>query len=436
MSAAALTPSRAPLAASLIPDASARGPVLVATDGLDTSDACFHVAAALADQTQIGVEVVSVFEPVITADVQFVAMPVLPPGWYQEQQAARLAAARAQLERTCGARCHWPVRQLDGEPATAILADVESTDAQLVIVGRGRHGLVDRLLGGETVMRLLRSGDVPILAVESTQRGLFQRAVIATDFSPHSLHAARVAVRLLAPGATVTLVHVKPRLAVRGPALDQWRQLYDNTLPAAFDAVRSALALPPTATVDVLTLEGEPGRVVSEFARAVQADLVVSATHGYGFLHRLVVGSVAAELLRTAPCSFLCVPGTALARASVRTQLAARFRTESLERDDWSEALELLTERAGGRAASLEVDMVPFGAQLVASHVPFVGAAIDVDPVQQVQLMFGVTRTRGQHLTHVIDRVQSIDILRDATDRPRVVRFTHPDGQTLLQFDE
>jgi nucleotide-binding universal stress UspA family protein len=314
MPASGSTPSHA---ASLIPDAAARGPILVATDGQELSDATFHVAAALSDHAQIGVEVVSVFEPVVTADVQFVAMPVLPPGWYQEQQASRLAVARAQLERTCGARCHWPVRQLDGETATAIVADIESSDAQLVIVGRGRHGLIDRLLGGETVMRLLRMAEVPILAVESTQRGLFQRAVIATDFSPHSVHAARVAMRLLAPGATVTLVHVKPRLAVRGPEIEQWRHLYDNTLPSAFDAVRGALSLPPTVTLDVLTLEGAPGRIVSEFARAVQADLVVSATHGYGFLHRLVVGSVAAELLRTAPCSYLCVPGTALARASV-----------------------------------------------------------------------------------------------------------------------
>jgi hypothetical protein len=50
--------------------------------------------------------------------------------------------------------------------------------------------------------------------------------------------------------------------------------------------------------------------------------------------------------------------------------------------------------------------------------------------------MFGVTRERGQHFTHVIDRVQAVDILRDAADRTRVVRFTHPAGQTLLQFDE
>jgi nucleotide-binding universal stress UspA family protein len=435
MPAVAHAASPASQFASIVPDSSARGPVVVATDGLEASDAAFHVAAAIADQSQIGVEVISVFEPVVTADVQFVAMPVLPPGWYEEQQKARLDAAHAQRERTLGARCHWPVRQLDGEIAGAILADVEASDAQLVVMGRGRHGLIDRWLGGETVMRLLRGGTVPVLAVEPTQRGLFQRAVIATDFSPHSVHAARVATRLLAPNATLTLVHVKPRLSVRGPEFEEWRRLYERTLPAAFDAVRAALSIPPTITVDQLTLEGEPGRTVSEFARAMQADLVVSATHGYGFLHRLVVGSVATELLRTAPCSFLCVPGTALARASVRTQLAARFRTERLERADWSDALNLLSDTEGGRAASLEVEVVPLGAQIVASHVPFVGAALDSDP-PQIQLMFGATRARGQHLTHLIDRVEAIDLLRDATDRPRVVRFTHPEGQTLLQFDE
>ncbi len=411
-----------------------RGPIVVATDGFEPSDAAFHVAAAVAEQSGARVEVVSVFEPVVSSDLQFVAMPVLPPDWYATQQAVSMDATRAQLSRTRGARSEWPIIQLDGEPSASILEQVTRCDGRLIVVGRGRHGLLDRLLGGETVLRLLRGGTAPLLAVEPSQRTLFHRAVITTDFSPQSVHAARIAMSVLAPDAKITLVHVKPRLVVRGPQFDYWRKMYEQTLPAAFENVRQALNAPATMTFETLTLEGEAGRAIVEFTKAVQADLVVSATHGYGFVHRLVVGSVATELLRHAPCSLLCVPGTALDGASARAQLAVRFRTETLAPDDWAEAMALLSSDEGSRSASLEVEYPSFGAQTIVSHVPFVGAAYEAAG-GHVQLMFGAGRATGYHLTHMIDGVTGIDLLRDEADRPRVVRFAHPNGQTLLSLE-
>ncbi|MCU0635465.1 MAG: universal stress protein [Gemmatimonadaceae bacterium] len=409
-------------------------PILVATDGLEPSDGAFYLASSLAAHRAAQVAVISVFEPVVAADIQFASIPALPAGWYAEQKEARLAQAREQLERTVGASTQWPIVQIDGETAAAVLVEAATRSAQLVLVGRGKHGLIERVLGGETVLRLLRGGDVPVLAVDPAHRGLFRKAVIATDFSPQSIHAARTAMKVLAPTATIVLVNVRPRPVMSGAAYDGWRHMYEQTLPAAFDTIRSAIQPLSTMRVETLSLEGDPARAVVEFAEATGADLVVSATHGYGFMHRLVVGSVATELLRSAPCSFLCVPGSALDHASTRAQLAARYLTETLDAEDWPAAMEKLTREEGTRPASLEVDGPAFGAQVVVSHVPFIGAAFERAGAR-VQLMFGAADARGYHITHAFQEVTAIDLLRDESDVPRVVRFVHADGQTLLTFE-
>ncbi len=410
------------------------GPLLVATDGLETADAAFRVALELATRTGAEVQVCSVFEPVVAADIQFAPIPALPAGWYGEQKAARLDAAKAQLARTVGAETGWPVVQLDGETASALVVAAREAGAQLLLVGRGRHGWLERVLGGETVTRLLRGAEVPVLAVEPTHTGLFRRVVIATDFSPQSIHAARVATRYLAPDATVYLANVKPRPAFGGPAYDSWVSSYERMLPAAFDAVRTAMAPPATMVVEPVTLLGDAARALVDFATAARADLIVSATHGYGFMHRLVLGSVATELLRYAPCSFLCVPGSAVEHASSRAQLAARYRTDALQQDTWADELADLSRDEGGRPATLEVDLPVLGAQTVLAHVPFLGAAYE-RAHDRVQLMFGPASLAGYHLTHVLEEVRGIDLLRDDQELPRVLRFVHGDGQTLLTLE-
>lgn len=66
------------------------------------------------------------------------------------------------------------------------------------------------------------------------------------------------------------------------------------------------------ATHATVALVGHsPGASLTDFAVAWGADLVVSAKHGHGTLTRLALGSVAADLLHDAPCSFLCVPAPA-----------------------------------------------------------------------------------------------------------------------------
>lgn len=60
-------------------------------------------------------------------------------------------------------------------------------------------------------------------------------------------------------------------------------------------------------SVRYLVEEGEPVDTISRVAREQHCDLIVVGTHGWGPWHRLLLGSTAERLVRTAPCPVLTV---------------------------------------------------------------------------------------------------------------------------------
>jgi nucleotide-binding universal stress UspA family protein len=59
----------------------------------------------------------------------------------------------------------------------------------------------------------------------------------------------------------------------------------------------------PEVSVSTRIREGVPKDVIVEEAREWDADLIVVGSHGYGRVKRLVLGSVAAAVVASAPCS-------------------------------------------------------------------------------------------------------------------------------------
>lgn len=54
-------------------------------------------------------------------------------------------------------------------------------------------------------------------------------------------------------------------------------------------------------------LEGSPKHAIIEAAKALEADLIVVGSHGYGAVSRMVLGSVSHSVIAHAPCSVLVV---------------------------------------------------------------------------------------------------------------------------------
>lgn len=412
-----------------------RGPLLVASDASAASDAAFPMARTLASHTGAPVQVISALRPNAMPTYAFEAMPyVAPPS--PALLDSRAAQVTSQFERLVPDAGHapWPVLVRQGDPVREIVAMAHDLEARLIIVGRGRHGVVERVLGGESVLRLLQLGETPVLAVESTLERLPSRVVVATDFSLFSVYAAQVALGFAASNATVELVHVAPSLSEHAPVLREFAQEYRTQAAASFRAMTERLQR-PGVTFEHTLLEGNASTRIVEHLTMHPADLVVSATHGYGFLRRMMLGSVAAELVRSAPCSVLCVPGTARTLAAARAQATALHdRTHVLPLGTLDTDLAAFSARHRGRACTVEVNQRDIGAHSIGHHLPLAG--ISYEPAARiVTLMFGPSLEAGRHLSHQLQGCEHVEVVADSHGREQVLRVRHAGGVTIVMLE-
>jgi nucleotide-binding universal stress UspA family protein len=144
----------------------------------------------------------------------------------------------------------------------------------------------------------------------------FRHVLHATDFSPASAKAFRIAVELArADRAPLTVVHVlAPLVAVVGDGNlppTTYAQLEATTRAAARKQldrlVRRAKAARVRATG--LLLSGPPHEQIVRALKSRRAGVAVIGTHGRTGLARLFLGSVAARVVALAPCPVLTVRG-------------------------------------------------------------------------------------------------------------------------------
>ncbi|MES3032627.1 MAG: universal stress protein [Gemmatimonadota bacterium] len=415
--------------ATLEPTRFPEGPIVVATDTTESSDAAIPLAGALASMARADAILVSVMEPV-NVPIYGVDGMVVSMENAEETRDQRRSAAAAQLMRMRPGAAAWPVTVTSGEPAHEVTRHAHDLNARLIVVGRGRHHGVDRLLGGEAVLRMLQLGDTPVLAVEPTLTAPPRRVVVATDFSPFSLYAAQVAMTVAAPDATVWLLHVGPPFDETVPFLRDRAEKYREMSASAFARIRSALPDGRHSVQDVV-LTGSAPDALLDFLAAHDADLVVSATHGYGFLRRMILGSVAATLIRRAHCSVLAVPGSARTVAAARAQQVPNANTRGFATMAMDAELAAFTTRNIGRRCTVEVDTGDMGAQVLGHDLMLAGASFDHHSTS-VAIMFGTSTLKGMHLTHSISGVTGIDLSGTAGGSDQVLRIAHTDGQTLL----
>jgi nucleotide-binding universal stress UspA family protein len=140
----------------------------------------------------------------------------------------------------------------------------------------------------------------------------FSRIVVPTDFSACAEAAWDTALRAARGfGAEVVLVHVvvdTPRFAEGTGGADLRATLESAQLWAEREAgqrVTAAQAGGVAARSVVCT--GVPQRQILDVASAERADLIVIGTHGRGGLERALLGSVADQVIRLAPCPVLSV---------------------------------------------------------------------------------------------------------------------------------
>lgn len=403
------------------------GPILVASDGTDSSDAALRAAVLYGRHSDAAVVVLAVLEglPLIAADYGILIPPIDSA---TERRQALIHRVRAQVMALGSATADWTVEVREGEPAATIAHAARELGARMIIMGLGHHDLLDRLFGGETALHALRMSRTPVLAVPPDFARMPRRVVVATDFSVASVTAARTAFTLIDTATMVYLVHVAPQLELQPEAFAAWMTIFGEGIGPAFDRVKAELGLPESVTVETISRNGKASREVLEFARSTQADLIVTGSRGAGLVDRMLVGSTATGVLRGAQCAVLAVPTASSENRLTWPPSGSRL---SLEHAHWTTELDAFTRRNVGRLAALEVDDPEMGAQAQEHDYPFLGATWDHHD-ERVEIMLGDFEGVGRHLTRGISGVTGIDLLKDEKGRDWILRVAHGRGQTIL----
>lgn len=133
-----------------------------------------------------------------------------------------------------------------------------------------------------------------------------------SDFSSHSEYAFRLACSLARDhGARLIVFHVVTTL---GPELVPYGEAVSQLQPEGYqqqlwDDLRRIQPPEPSVTVDHRLAEGDPAEEILRLATETHCDMIVLGTHGRTGLERLLMGSVAEQVVRRAPCPVLTVKG-------------------------------------------------------------------------------------------------------------------------------
>jgi nucleotide-binding universal stress UspA family protein len=411
----------------------AHRPIIVAVGPTGGAQA-LRVAKAIAMRDVSPLVVASIVEPPPVYSFHTSSASLLP--WLVDQQTEeRRASVYARLHWLGYDRSPQPdVEVRYGETGMQMAELANELDARLIVMGIGPHAVRHRLLSTGTVWNVSHRAKQPVLAVSEHAQGLAHVAVVATDFSPESITAARTALPLLAEGATLHLVHVWRRVATAFPSVEltELNEHYAASLAEQFQRVRTALGPCEGITIEAHALEGPAAPVILALANVKKADLIIAGTHGRGMMERWLLGSTSSALLRAAECSVLLAPAPSVAE---RLALMRHMEGTSSIRapEAWDAELSAFVRRNRDRPTMLEIDDPTIGAQVQETGFALVGATYDSHD-HRVALMFAGRASREAHFTRTLGDVRSLAVTSDARDVDHALFIESDGGGTLLTF--
>lgn len=285
-------------------ESSTSSPVIVATDGREQSDGALR-AGALFGELMGEWRVVSAapmiynFAPGLDLGITAEAIDVL-----RDQQRQ---SVEAQIRRVLGKEVDVEVEVATGNPAEVVTGVASRANAALVVTGLGRQRVLDRLLGDETALAIIRLSGSPVLAVPQDFARVPRDVVVGMDFSAASIRAAQLALRLVDGAATVYMMNVAPREDVLG-TVSGGLAAYEPRARAELERIAADLDVPHRVHVQTVVRQGDPGSELLRYAEQTGAQLIAVGTRGQGFIARLLLGSVATKVVRASPIPVLVIP--------------------------------------------------------------------------------------------------------------------------------
>lgn len=140
---------------------------------------------------------------------------------------------------------------------------------------------------------------------------MYTRILVPTDGSAGSSAAVEHAIELAREhDATLRALYVVNETALAGASVEvPWEGLYTHLKEEGERALEEVRELTAASEVPLETVlrEGRPSQLIVDEAAESGCDLIVMGTHGRSGLDRLLLGSVAERVVRTAPVPVMTV---------------------------------------------------------------------------------------------------------------------------------
>ncbi|CAN5627584.1 universal stress protein [soil metagenome] len=292
--------------------------VLLATDGSDQADVARDLLAGIEWPPGTVMRVATAVESAAALYGMPWSMPAPPVVDRYEEELVRqaenvLEAAARGLSRTGIVAERAVVR---GRPATAIAREAADWRADLIVVGSRGHGAISTMLLGSVSAGIVDHAPGPVLVARSLT---LSRIVLGHDGSDHARAAeallvewpifahCAIEVTSVAQSPLTWYSGLAPAMSVesaefyRQGAEESMREHEQVAAQAAHRLIEAGLRAGSSVS------EGSPASELIRVAVVRQADLIMLGTHGRTGLGRLLLGSVARNVLTHAPVSVLVV---------------------------------------------------------------------------------------------------------------------------------
>jgi nucleotide-binding universal stress UspA family protein len=205
---------------------------------------------------------------------------------------------------------------LRGRPGSSIVDEAGAMNADLIVVGSRGHGTIATMLLGSTASEIVDHATCPVLIARHHHLG-------PLAFADDGSRSARIAESVFTrwpifrglPISVLTVAQVGVPVAsgytpgLYDQVLESYARSVDDTLERVQEEASSEAHRLAVAGLDAtpITLEGDAATEIVRFAARHEIGTIVMGTRGRTGLARLVLGSVARNVLVHASCSVLIV---------------------------------------------------------------------------------------------------------------------------------
>lgn len=279
--------------------------ILVATDFSERSDRAIRRAVLLAKKFDAKILLIHVIDD------------DRPKRIVSTEWEAATALLTEQTRSLCdidNVNCDYSI--VAGDPFEGIVKASDELKPDILVVGPYRRQILKDVFIGTTAERVIRASRRPILMASGVPAGFYRHVLIAVDFSDCSADAVRVAQDIeLEKHVAISVVHIFDtpgaglisRSAMTEEQVNDYLEEEQERASHEMAAFLSKLNLEPVQCI-LRRNETSIAAMIYAAAKKSSADLLVIGSHGRSGITKMLLGSVAGEVLRTVDLDVLVVP--------------------------------------------------------------------------------------------------------------------------------